>query len=412
MTRARGNVAGAPLEKHTWAFQARFRKHAFGWQSGPAMARIKEALTEIKKVAKANPVLAAEGAIALIERLSPALAHVDSSSGAIGSAVNHTIAELIPIISEAQVDASTREGFLERLFAAHEADGIPYIECLTDHWGELCASREIASRWADKLIGATRLALSRDKQLRGYFHGTTACLSALFYTERFAELFDVLEHETFWPYKQWHVKALVVQGKKAEAIRCAESCRKPNEGASHIDFVCEAILISSGLRDEAYSRYAMRANQRGTYLATFRAVSQKYPHKPAAEILDDLVKTTPGEEGKWFAAAKDAGLYNEAIALAKSTPWNPTTLARAARDFAQKQPTFAVEAGLLAIHWLVQGYGYEVTAADVYEAQRATLLAAECRGTVDEVKRQISETVAAGGAGAKFVSKILKSSIS
>ena len=41
---------------------------------------------------------------------------------------------------------------------------------------------------------------------------------------------------------------------------------------------------------------------------------------------------TPGEEGKWFAAAKDAGLYDEAIALARRTPTDPRTLARAARD--------------------------------------------------------------------------------
>ena len=37
-------------------------------------------------------------------------------------------------------------------------------------------------------------------------------------------------------------------------------------------------------------------------LAWFRAVSRKYPDKSAADILADLVKTTPGEEGKWFAA--------------------------------------------------------------------------------------------------------------
>jgi hypothetical protein len=64
----------------------------------------------------------------------------------------------------------------------------------------------------------------------------------------------------------------------------------------------------------------VRANQRGTYLATFRAVCKKYPHKAAGEILADLVKTTPGDEGKWFAAAKDTGLYDEALALASRTP--------------------------------------------------------------------------------------------
>lgn len=394
--------------KHKWDFKLRIKKNVFSWKSSSlAIARLKQALAEIRKVAKTNPVLAAEGAIELIERLSPALEHVDSSSGALGSAVNYTIAELVPIMSTAQVDAKTRDAWLERLFAAHEADGIPYIECLTDYWGELCASKDGASAWADKLLGITRMALSPDKSLRGHFHGTTACLSTLFYSERYTELFELLKHETFWPYKHWEVKTLVASGQKSEAIRCAGSCRGPYGGTAHIDFVCEEILISSGMFDEAYSRYAMRANQRGTYLATFRAVSQKYPHKSAADILGDLVKTTPGEEGKWFAAAKDAGLYDEAISLAKSTPCNPTTLTRAARDFVQKQPAFAVEAGLLAIHWLVQGYGYEVTAEDVYDAQRATIVAAEHRGNVDEAKRRMSEAIAAGGPGAKFVSKIL-----
>lgn len=54
------------------------------------------------------------------------------------------------------------------------------IERLADYWGELCASPELASQWADQLIGITRMALSPDKDLRGHFHGTTACLSTLY----------------------------------------------------------------------------------------------------------------------------------------------------------------------------------------------------------------------------------------
>ena len=96
-----------------------------------------------------------------------------------------------------------------------------------------------------------------------------------------------------------------------------------------MDAVCEEILLSSGLVDEAYARYGLRANQGGTYLATFRAVVKKYPHKPASEVLADLVETTPGDEGKWFAAAKDAGLYDDALALASRTPCDPKTPARA-----------------------------------------------------------------------------------
>jgi len=40
-----------------------------------------------------------------------------------------------------------------------------------------------------------------------------------------------------------------------------------------------------------------------TYLATFRAILRKYPEEKPAKVLRDLVARTPGDEGKWFAAA-------------------------------------------------------------------------------------------------------------
>ncbi|MBK7539253.1 MAG: hypothetical protein IPI49_28590 [Myxococcales bacterium] len=67
-------------------------------------------------------MLAAEGAIAFLERVSPALEHVDSSSGSIGTAVGNAIGELVPIIANAPADAKTRDAWLDRLFEAHQAD--------------------------------------------------------------------------------------------------------------------------------------------------------------------------------------------------------------------------------------------------------------------------------------------------
>ena len=192
MSAARSTPAGAA---HKWEFKPRFRRQAFGWRSQPAITRIKQAVAEIRKVAKKEPALAAEGAVVFLERVSPALEQVDSSSGAIGTAVNHAIAELVPVIANASVDAQTRAAWLERLFAAHQADQIPYIENLTDHWGELCTLKEVASAWADRLVGITRLALSPDKKVRSHFHGTSACLSALHRAERFDELIDLLRSE-------------------------------------------------------------------------------------------------------------------------------------------------------------------------------------------------------------------------
>lgn len=334
---------------HKWDFRARFRRNAFGWRSEPAIKGVKEAVSEIKKVARRDGVLAAEGAVLFLERVSPALAHVDSSSGAIGTAVNNAIAALAAIIAAAPVDEEGRAKWLERLFEAHAQDQIPCIETLGEYWGELCASPEVASQWADQLIGVTRMALSSDKNLRGHFHGASACLSALYAAGRYDDLLDVLKDERFWPYKRWAVKALAAQGKKAEAVRYAESSRSPWASDLDIDRLCEELLLSSGLIDEAYQRYALRANRAGTYLAWFRAIARKYPHKSPAEILEDLVEETPGEEGKWFGAAKDAGLFDEAIALAKRAPCSPQTLTRAARDFEEKNPAFGSQAFAMRI---------------------------------------------------------------
>jgi len=396
----------AKADAHKWEFKARFRRHAFGWKSQPAIQRVKQAVSEIKKVARGDPVLAADGAVALLERLSPALEHVDSSSGAIGSAVNNAIGDLVPVIAGAPADPKTREAWLERLWEAHEADQIPYIERLADYWGELCASKQVASVWADRLLDTTRVALSPDRKVQGHFHGTSACLSALYGAERYTEIVDLLHVDTIWPYKRWAVKALAAMGEKSEAIRYAEACRGPWTFDGEVDAMCEEILLSSGLVDDAYARYVRFANRGGTYLATFRAVAKKYPHKAASEVLADLVKTTPGDEGKWFAAAKEARLYDEALALASQTPCDPKTLTRAARDLAEEKPAFAVGAGLLALHWLVQGYGYEITGADVWAAYSSTMKAAEKNGSVAETRERIRKLVGGETPGG-FIAKIL-----
>jgi hypothetical protein len=251
------------------------------------------------------------------------------------------------------------------------------------------------------------MALSRDRSRRGFFHGTSACLSALYRAERYAEITDILAVDTIWSYQRWAVKALAAMGKKSEAIRYAEALRSPWASDREVDSLCEEILLSSGLVDEAYERYALTANQAGTYLAWFRAVAKKYPHKAAAEVLDDLVKTTPGEEGKWYAAAKEAGLYDQAVELAKRTPCDPRTLTRAAGDFARKNPVFAVEAGLAALHWLVLGYGYEISGADVRAAYENTMEAAEHAGRREEVRTRVRDLVASETFGERFVTKIL-----
>jgi hypothetical protein len=387
-----------------WQFAGRFRRNAFGWRSQPAIQRVREAVSEIKKAARSDPVLAAEGAVLFLEKVSPALEHVDSSSGAIGTAVNHAIEELVSIIAKAPVDLSRRAKLLDRLWDAYVADAIPYIETLGEFWGELCSTKELASIWADNLIEPLR-ATWRDRRTGSYFQGTPVCLSSLLAAGRYQELLDLLEMARFvcWDNRRWGVQALAAMGKRAEAIRYAEASRGLNDHPDTIARACEQILLSSGLADEAYERYALAANRSGSYLTTYRAIVRKYPRKDSERILRDLVARTPGDEGKWFAAAKEAGFWELAIELAKASPCDPKTLSRAARDFTESNSAFALEAGLAALHWLAQGYGYEITGADVWAAYSNTMKAAERLDRRDEVRERIRASIDNKG----FVAQVL-----
>jgi len=368
---------------HSWTFRSRFRASAFGWRSDLAIKRIKEAVAEIKKAARKDKVLGAEGAVIFLEKVSGALEHVDSSSGAIGTAVNRAIETLVPIVAQAPASDTLRDKWLERLWCAIEDDDI-----LPDHWGELCVTPERASRWADRLIGGVRLVWSPDRPRGGHFKGTAACLSALYAAGRHEDLLNLLDLS---PYndRHWGVRALVAQGKTAAAIRYAEDTRGLNQPDGRISRACEEILLSEGLWREAYDRYALEANRHSTYLATFQAMTSKYPQIEPKAILGDLVDRTAGDEGKWFVAAKSAGLLAEAAELARTSPCDPKTLTRAARDFAASKPEFARSVGLAALQWLLCGYGYELTAQDVVDALNHTLEAARHSGTEADTVRKI-----------------------
>ena len=399
------------ITKHKWAFSPRFRRQAFGWRSQPAIDQIKEAVTEIKAMARQDKMLAADGVVALLEKLSPALEQIDSSSGAIGTAVNNAIEALVPIFAGSPADNTVRMAWLERLWKAVEEDRIPYIEILPDHWGTLCRTKELAGSWADRFIDQVRThwAADRNKEFSPYFKGTSACLSCLLTASRYVELLELLELSPYksWGERRWGVKALAAMGNKAEALRYAEDSRGQYSNPLAIAMACEEILLESGLASEAYSRYAIQANQKTTYLATFKAIAKKYPQKEAAAILADLVASSPGNEGKWFAAAKSAGLYAQAIELANRTPCDPRTLTRAARDMQNTEPRFAVEAGMAALRWMSAGYGYEITGQDVLESSTMTLKAARNAGCEAETMDRLRTLIKADLSGKQLVSRIL-----
>ena len=376
---------------HRWTFKPRFRPYAFGWKTETAILRIKEAISEIRGVRRKDPLLAAEGAVLLLEKLSPSLERVDQSSGPLGTAVRNAIEALVSIIGRAPATEETRSSWLDRIYDAYIEDEVPYLDSLGDAWGELCQSPEIASRWADRLLVPCRDAWSDEDAESAFFKGTPICLSALFAAERYDRIIELLELAPFpiFKYRQYGVRSLGRLGRSVEAITYAEAGRGFNDSETDIARVCEDVLIDAGEIDEAYERYGLLAHRTAPYSHWLRRLVKRYPSKVPSEILGDLVRTMPSDEARWFVAAKDAKLYGEAIALATRAPCDPRILTRAARDYGEKEPEFAFEAGLAALYWLVRGCADDLTAADVKAACESTFEAAERLGREDEALERI-----------------------
>ena len=97
-----------------------------------------------------------------------------------------------------------------------------------------------------------------------------------------------------------------------------------------------------------------------------------------------------------------------AAELAARSPTDPRTLTRAARDYAEKQPAFALAAGLAALRWISLGYGYDITGADVLDAYSAVTQAAENAGLpTQQVNEQIREMIASTQPGNSLMKTIL-----
>ncbi|HKW45449.1 MAG TPA: hypothetical protein VJN22_07315 [Candidatus Eremiobacteraceae bacterium] len=371
-------------KSHEWKFRRTFRAHALGWRgSAAAIVKLRAALAEIRQVAKKNQALAADGAVALLTRISPAFDQIDGSSGALGSAVNAAVDEMAELIAHAPLDDKSRTLLLERLWQAFVDDGMGYLDCFADSWGDVCGSAATAAAWADRIetaIGAARANGAEEyefvKEMQAYY----SSLLAAGLSDRLFAAID-LKTRRSWLERQWGFKALVAQGKPEDALRYAEAC----DGPPHSDFgraeAMEDLLLNLGRTDEAYERFAVtNVDRPGTNLAAYKRLAAKYPAFPPSRMLADLVASTPGREGKWFATAVHLELYDYALALVESSPADPKTLMRAAVKHAKGNPTFAYRTAEAALRWLAEGYGYEITVFEAVQMIRAGIAIARAVG--------------------------------
>jgi len=378
------------MPKHAWTFKARIRSRAFGWKSSRlACQRLKEAVAEIKKLCKADQIIAADGAVTLMERIWPALQFVDSSSGSLGGMVGWVLTELLPVVINAPVDRKIRDKWLKRLWQAIEEDGVDYLWLVQDRWGELCGSGEVASRWADEFLPQLRAAWS-DPRPGNYVRGASMCLSSLLAAGRHKDLLDILavHRFPFWSYRKFGVQALLAEGRIDEALAYAEASRGRNEPDAAIDAACERILLDADRETEAYEKYALTSSVSSTGVATYRAVAKKHSARDPRRILLDLAESS-GDPGHWFAAAKDAGFLDLALKFAQTGKTDPRTLSRASRDLLEKDATFCLLVGRIAIQRILKGYGYDLTGIDVVDAYRNFLTAAERLGVTQEAQNDV-----------------------
>ena len=354
-----------------------------------AKKRLKEAVSEIKKVYRQDPILAGEGIVSLMERLWPALQHIDGSSGALGTAVNRTLEEMIPLLIDAPADKSIRQKWLVQIYTAIEDDGVEYLSPVEECWGDICHYLELSNYWADVLLPLLKSTWSV-KRPGAHVIGATLCLSSLLYSKRYSELYELihLRETPFWHYDRFWAQALVEQGQIDDAIAFVKSRNyfQPPEWA--ICEFCEKALLDAGREDEAYEEYGLSANHGQTYDALFKKICKKYPSKNPRTILDDLMDKY-GSKGKWFAAAKNAGYYDLALECAQSLEAETSTLVRAARDFLERAPEFSMNVSLCAIRNLLLGCAYEPNPSDILDAYRYCMTSAEKLGKVQYMKEKI-----------------------
>lgn len=227
---------------------------------------------------------------------------------------------------------------------------------------------------------------------------------------RYEELLALLETApaAMWRYRQYGVRALAATELVDEALAYAERSLGRNDGLGRMAQTCEAILLAAGRVDEAYRRYGIAASQATSRLATFRALAKRYPQRERAEILADLIRSTPGDEGKWFATVRELEMFDLAVTLANASPCDPKTLNRAARDHVSERPAFALDVALASLRWLAEGWGYEITSLDVLDPHDHAVKAARTLGRNAETSARIAEILARNEPGVPFLRTALE----
>jgi hypothetical protein len=377
--------------KHNWEFTKYFRANVYGWK-GTALAskRIKDAVKEIKSVAQKEPVTAAEGAVLFIEKCWRAIEHIDSSSGAIGTAVNNALIEMVQIIHDAPLAIQERQKLTERIWESWQEEGYGYYDELSKRWVEICVKPEILIYWADNFLPIVKNVFSSDTP-GSYFKGSEPCLSCLFETGRYDELIEIIQSDPkpMFHYRKYFIKVIAARGDIEKALSMIDESLYDSYSSIEAANLGEDILLNAGRTEEAYKRYGLMMPFQSTGLATLSAIRKKYPEISPQRILNDLLDADRGNEGRYFAAARKIGMIELAIEIAEKHNVEPKTLITACKDYFEKDPGISVKFGLIALQRYADGYGYEPEYSDVKKCYDFLIKASEKTGQVENISAMV-----------------------
>jgi hypothetical protein len=376
----------------SFKFLALFEGAKFA-DAAQARTALRRACTELKKAAAQHPSATAAATIRLWQLLPTAIGELVPSSPTLAAALSECHAELTSVFSST-LPAADVETLLPQLQAAWLDDEHGVLFALARHFGTWCNGPEVAARWADRLEAVVPREDRPERRT-----AREALFSALLSAKRYAELQTEVGASEDWEQQKWLAQAALCREDPKTALSHLQRLLEAASESGDVDRVrqialyAEQSFLDAGDWQTAYTHYAPIAHRAATHVATFRALCKRYPTLDADQILRDLAERTPGEEGKWFAAAKDASLFDLALELARRSPCNPDTLIRAAEDHREVRPLFAGEAGYLALFWLSKNRSFEVGSVQIWSAYYATSAAAERAGCWSSMRARLVELV-------------------
>jgi hypothetical protein len=169
----------------------------------------------------------------------------------------------------------------------------------------------------------------------------------------------------------------------------------------------EEILLNAGRTEEAYERYAFLRPFRMTGLATLSALRKRYPDISPERILNDLIDADPGNERRYFAAARKIGMVSLALEIAEKHNVEPKTLTTACKDYLEKDVELSLRFGCMALQRYADGYGYEPELPDIRRCYEFVCMAAERAGKRDEINRKLQQMAMNDKSKRKMVASVV-----